>query len=403
MHIIRNVESISQLRDIRQTAEQQGLRMVYLGDRSIRLVKDNLLEKGLAQISGQLKRENHRLDAFVNQIRRQESLQRGQPLPDRQTRIQLLVGQPIAAHVAVRFMGEVAPGAGRASPSQAQFDHAGRFLGLSTQGRALSELELADIEDSVQAKNSAHARETARVDREILLDMMFALDTNQPASNPEQSKVMEAAMRQCRQGWLRFDPQPQASGNLLRSVAKQFQAVGLADLAQKATALAREADIPKHSTQLHDNAFGREFETRLVDQLVDQPPAAALRAAHATGQYLHQQLQAMTADESAQALTDVASALRSDHRPWTSEVAELAAFMEQPTLDNYRQLMTPQAMTGYHLMATTLVGVKTALAMAQDTPWIMQANDNYLQWPASTILAARRQLSWPVEAGCSYR
>lgn len=379
MNLIRNIQSIDQLRQIHQNAQAVGLRVVYLGDHTVRLVKDSALERGLAHLTGQQRRENYRLDSFVNQLRRHDLAQQGKSLPDRSSRIAQLVGKPVAAHIALRFVEEMGTASRQTQNTEARFDHAGRFLGVGQTGRALTELELADIEDNVLSANSKSERTAARVDREVLLDMMHALQKALHQGTPEQEVQIRSALNACKSQWLSHGREAVVLGDRLRDLAQQLEPLGLQELSTHAKKLAQEADQTKQVTQLHDNTFGRQFETHFVDALVEQPPAAALDAARTTGQYLTQSLQAMDEQERGTALAQIAKSLRNDHRPWTAEVPAIAQFIQNPSLDNYRALMSPQDMSGYQMMAITMVGVKTALEMPLDTPWLLQANDNYQQ------------------------
>jgi hypothetical protein len=271
--------------------------VVYLGDHTVRLVKDSALERGLASLTGQKRRENYRLDNFVNQLRRQDLAQRGQNLQDRSSRIAQLVGKPVAAHIALRFVSGIDAGASASPKTEARFDHAGRFLGLDSPGRALTELELADIEDNVLSTNSKSERTVARVDREVLLDMMHALNEDLPSVTDEQKSQIQQNLNACKQQWLSHGNDPKALSGQLLNMAKELQEGGLHTLAAHAQKLAGEAGQAKQVTQLQDNTFGRQFETHFVDALVDQPPAAALIAARSTGQYLTESLEQIDAQD----------------------------------------------------------------------------------------------------------
>ncbi|OWQ44085.1 hypothetical protein CDL60_26920 [Roseateles noduli] len=157
------------------------------------------------------------------------------------------------------------------------------------------------------------------------------------------------------------------------------QQMPMRELRGEATSLNRQ--------QLHDNLYGRVFDSRFMQQLVDDPPAAVLSSTGAMSAAFAKRL-----DQEGEANDAAAAAVRDeligDPRPWMDRVpgltpllaatearearCALAAYLRSPVLDG------PDAVSRTLLMIRAGVASKTLAVEAgrsQDVPTFLQRSD----------------------------
>lgn len=165
-NFIHNVSSVSQLAGIVRLADARNEQVVYLGDRSVRIVKRNALERAANALTHQDKREAAALDRFASQLRESDNLAQGKPLQSRESRLQALIGNTIEARVASSFVAVAQPG-GQARASAAATTASSTPAALSAEARAAA----------LEASQEAAAAQTFRP----LHDVRLALSSHAEA------------------------------------------------------------------------------------------------------------------------------------------------------------------------------------------------------------------------------
>jgi hypothetical protein len=375
---IRNVDSVSQLLQVRQEAAKQGKDLVYLGDRQVRIVERGQISQVLSQLSGQARREARSLNEFAASLSRTEA---GVP-PDTELsfaqRSTQLIGKSLRPEVAVNYLGMATRDHGRTVSFNQRIglDHLGTITSLPDD---LSELELLELErgltTALNRTNAAGERTAARTEGECVLEMLGALRQAGAQASQDASTALSSAERSLGDLWLSGQMNQARAQAALAQVATELAAAAPA-LADQAQALAREVGKDKQLTQRHDNTFGRMFESSLAKGLVDHPSPPMLAAADAVNRFL---LQHMNTDQkhytSAQNIDILAKALAKDPRPWHAEVPRLHDFLAQPNAQTLAGLMAPPVQDGYHMLLTYWMAAKVSSDVTG--PWMEAANDNY--------------------------
>jgi hypothetical protein len=297
--VIHNVRNLQELAGIARLAEARGEQIVYLGEHSVRLVKYNALERAANRLSGQDVRQAQALDGFAGRLRQAQQEANGQPLSDRRTRLQALVGQTIDARVATHFVGQAKRQGGQTTgfDGPLQFDGQGRLQAVPTDADAVSELDLTLLESSVVTDlgraNARGDRTAARTESECVLEMLGALRearSRLPATpvGRARDEALADVEDSLRSLWLGGRMGQHNAQAILGAVAHRLinDLPGSDELASLASALAAEAGKDKAVTQRHDNTFGRLFESALAKHLVDQPSAEMLATADRVNAYL---------------------------------------------------------------------------------------------------------------------
>jgi hypothetical protein len=154
------------------------------------------------------------------------------------------------------------------------------------------------------------------------------------------------------------------------------------ELGAAAEKLRAAVGVQKPTTLYHDNVLGRRFETELVNVMVGNPPAPVLAAANKLGQGMLNELAKLSKNDAEFYLVGIAAKLKADSRPWASELPHVLAFIQDPSLENFKTMMTTNT-SGFDVVKQSWVGVKFALTVPM--PWGQTAIKNYNE----VILPAR--------------
>ncbi|OHV55592.1 peptidase C80 [Photorhabdus temperata] len=204
-------------------------------------------------------------------------------------------------------------------------------------------------------KNSAAEREAPRTESESLIAFMSRLEE---ADIPEATPLVERA----RKLWLTGQVTSKKTIRLFNDAAPQLQAYP--ELHALVCSLQIDAHRKKATTQYIDNLFGRRFDSELAHELVKTVSPDAIAAARRTGQFLVQEFEQWMRDTSVAPVRDIAirmqafaNVIQKDIRPWFSRVPELTTFLQQPTFDNFKTMMT-KVDNGFEMIKIPFLAVK---------------------------------------------
>lgn len=278
-----------------------------------------------------------------------------------------LLGSAINPRVADQFMDRV------------DFDGIGRLQGVR------HELSDPEIEQLMRARTrpltevpGAVQPAEPRPERDGLMDLIAHLATRRdPAAR--------ALCQSARAVWLGEVVDNAAMGKLLSSAA---QALSPSDpLQAKLAQLTAELARPKTLQQYHDNLHGRQFETALAVQLVQQPPAGTLRAMAQTNDFLLNHVLSMAPDDQEDTLHTIAGFIDDDPRPWFVSKPEIEAFVNDPGVDTLRRLLAAPA-DGLDLVKAAYIGHRVAVA-ANNTGAGLSTSDAAAAYYSEVVVPAR--------------
>ncbi|WP_198672902.1 alpha/beta fold hydrolase, partial [Photorhabdus sp. CRCIA-P01] len=237
------------------------------------------------------------------------------------------------------------------------FDGTGRIIGLKggiTQNEInrLIEWRITPLTRT----NSTAEREAPKTESESLVAFMSRLET---ANIPETMPLIGRARRL----WLTGQVTSKETIKLFDDAASQLQAYP--ELHALALSLQADAHREKSTTQYIDNLFGRRFDSELAHTLVKTASPDAIATSRRIGQFLvrefesYMQSQGSTARDGQiaikmQAFADV---IKKDIRPWFSRVPELTTFLQKPTFDNFKIMMT-KVDNGFEMIKIPFLAVK---------------------------------------------
>lgn len=288
-----------------------------------------------------------------------------------------------------------------------ELDHTGMVLGLKADAEPLGLEEIASLERSVLDKglretNAKGPRDVARTDREILLDMICTLQAaklDKPDAPQSYNEKLDDFVARCKSMWLSMPGTSQQKQDALRTSIGAGNVTELLDsIASWATSpairtaareLGSESEKLRHRTQHYDNTFGRAFESALVSKLIAHPPASVVSASAAIGHHLYDQIAGLDPALRQICLSNLASYLSHDPRPWHAETPDVDRFLASPTMANLEELLKPTSPSGYDVIKLHWVAVKASISFPpqRPAPWMQEANANY----ASVIVPSRSQ------------
>ena len=175
-------------------------------------------------------------------------------------------------------------------------------------------------------------------------------------------------------------------GALVDRAEKAFTALGddgLVGLCGKLKGQLPESDDALQPTQLHDNLYGRVFDTKLVSTLVKQPPAELLTASGKSGAAFAGMIADSPENEEA-AMYFVEHYVLEDKRPWSAAVpafGTLAAAKDgKAALAAIKAFLNTPPTTGQEIIAFSYLMAKMPQAQKQsghEPAWFQTASGNY--------------------------
>uniref|UniRef100_UPI002B41234F MARTX multifunctional-autoprocessing repeats-in-toxin holotoxin RtxA n=1 Tax=Photorhabdus africana TaxID=3097554 RepID=UPI002B41234F len=238
------------------------------------------------------------------------------------------------------------------------FDGTGRVVGLKgnvTQDEInhLIEWKITPLTRT----NSAAEREAPKTESESLIAFMSRLEA---ANIPEAESLIERV----RELWLTGQVTSKETIKLFNDAASQLQAYP--ELQVLVLSLQADAHRKKSTTQYIDNLFGRRFDSELAHTLVKTASPDAIAASRRIGQFLVQEFELYIQSTVGSTIRDAqiacrmqafAEKIKQDIRPWFSRVPELTAFLQKPTLDNFKIMMT-KVDNGFEMIKIPFLAVK---------------------------------------------
>ncbi|WP_323840302.1 MARTX multifunctional-autoprocessing repeats-in-toxin holotoxin RtxA [Photorhabdus africana] len=243
------------------------------------------------------------------------------------------------------------------------FDGTGRVVGLKgnvTQDEInhLIEWKITPLTRT----NSAAEREAPKIESESLIAFMSRLET---ANIPEAMPLIE----QARGLWLTGQVTSKETIKLFNDAASQLQAYP--ELQALVLSLQADARKKKLTTQYIDNLFGRRFDSEVAHTLVKTASPEAIAASRRIGQFLVREFELYMQNTASSTVRDgqvtngqitirmqaFAEKIKKDIRPWFSRVPELTAFLQKPTLDNFKIMMT-KVDNGFEMIKIPFLAVK---------------------------------------------
>ncbi|KGM26673.1 peptidase C80 [Photorhabdus luminescens] len=241
------------------------------------------------------------------------------------------------------------------------FDGTGRIVGLkgSVTPDEINQLIKWKI-TPLTRKNSTAEREAPKTESESLIVFMSRLDAeNIPEAGP--------LIKRARELWLTGQVTSQETIRLFDDAVNQLQAYP--KLHALALSLQADAHREKSTTQYIDNLFGRRFDSELAHTLVKTASPDAIATSRRIGQFLVQEFELYMQSTSGPTVSDgqiairmqaFAEKIKKDIRPWFSRVPELTAFLQKPTFDNFKIMMT-KVDNGFEMIKIPFLAVKMSL------------------------------------------
>ncbi|WP_036774514.1 MARTX multifunctional-autoprocessing repeats-in-toxin holotoxin RtxA [Photorhabdus australis] len=238
------------------------------------------------------------------------------------------------------------------------FDGTGRIVGLkgSVTQDEINQLIKWKI-TPLTRKNSTAEREAPKTESESLIVFMSRLEAE---NIPEAGPLIERA----RELWLTGQVTSRETIRLFNEALNQLQAYP--ELHGLVLSLHADAHREKSTTQYIDNLFGRRFDSELAHTLVKTASPDAIATSGRIGQFLVQEFELYMQSTSDSAVSDgqiairmqaFAEKIKKDIRPWFSRVPELTAFLQKPTFDNFKIMMT-KVDNGFEMIKIPFLAVK---------------------------------------------
>ena len=242
----------------------------------------------------------------------------------------------------------------------------------------------------------SHAkREAPRAPSDCLMHWIAAL-TAAHAQHP--SARIETEINAAKHIWLSHQITRDIVKQLLDSEAVALIQDGTHALLSLATALSESmgnATDPIPLPILHDNIYGRAFESFMSDHLVNAPPASALKAMQTVGKALSEILDKDITLAKYISL-HTANAISKDQRFWFPKVPRLKEYSQATTFGRAMMLLRiflkAPILTGHDCIAMAYLAAKFAVKAyrlsSKSMPYMRPANTNYHKFvkPAKTRL-----------------
>jgi hypothetical protein len=275
---------------------------------------------------------------------------------------QRLIGATIAPPTATRYLHRI------------EFDGFGRIVRFK---RPVSTSSAARIEAAriapLHATRSPHPREAGRTPRDCLtqlLHLAFKLGDAAPAGLVGSARALWMSGR--------------VSAAEVKALLERARA-GFRDAPQISALLQElhaQVGIGQSTAQLHDNLYGRHFDSEFARALVDAPPAALLAQSKRAGQSLYHLFTDTVSpysgarDETLQAL---ATLIEQDPRPWFRELSGIEPFLRDPAAQRLHRMLTHVA-TGFDVIKLPYLAARLSFAIQHvqgPPPWMQAANENF--------------------------
>lgn len=278
----------------------------------------------------------------------------------------------------------------------------GEMLGKKVE-KNLSVADLCRIIKSQHIPVSSATNQTSPFDKpvcstpsEVTMRWITTLARILPnVDNPEQQKLIMDLLQAQKSRWLTHDMNLEKTVKSLSDDSNVLRSHGLDHLANLAycenssvTDLvsllpATERDLPL--TRLHDNIYGRYFESVWIAELVNNPPQEVLNVMHAVGNGIADLLASQTEPTQKNLVKYLQKRVKGDMRFWFNQVDGVNQFTESvwpKSKDILLKLLRNEITNGFHSIAIPYLSVKlfngfSRIDDMKNATWFKQINSNY--------------------------
>lgn len=214
--------------------------------------------------------------------------------------------------------------------------------------------------------------------------------------NTEQQKKLITDLLQAQKSrWLAHDMNLEKTVKSLTNDSNALRSNGLNDLANLAycenspatdlVSLLPRNERDLHLTRLHDNIYGRYFESVWIAELVNNPPQEVLNVMHAIGNGIADLLESQ-ADSTQRTLVEyLQKRVKGDTRFWFNQVDGISQFPVSAwpkSKELLLKLLRNEITNGFESIAIPYLSVKLFNGFSQidnlrNAPWYQQINSNY--------------------------
>lgn len=238
---------------------------------------------------------------------------------------------------------------------------------------------------------------------EVTMHWITALDRALPdVSDPQQRELITRLLQSQKGRWLAHEMTLGETAASLRADSKALRANGLSALSDLAydeghgqTSLASRLPKSTHNlpvTRLHDNIYGRYFESVLVSELVTNPPQDVLTAMQTVGTGMADMIDQLPEAEQKKLVGYLQGCINGDQRFWFNQVPgmdQLAKASWPQSKQLLSELLRGPITTGFKSIVIPYLSVKlfcglsvTSLGKAD---WVRKINENY-----SSVMSVHR-------------
>ncbi|SCA63216.1 hypothetical protein SCG7086_AM_00090 [Chlamydiales bacterium SCGC AG-110-P3] len=221
---------------------------------------------------------------------------------------------------------------------------------------------------------STHERTHKRTPSEVTINALALLRS---AANeyPDQSDQLSKCAKECEDHILIHNLSLKATKEFLNEIKSNINDLELTDLSTKLDALLTQLPEQQSSrARLHDNVYGRVYDSAMINHLVQTPPEGVKSAMNITGKAFAAWLTNLGSTESQtfrnKTLNSTVKHVHADPRSWSPKVPGLKAIEEAETYDDalnaILDLLNTEPQTGFDCIALSYLTIKLSLAV-QDT------------------------------------
>ena len=227
------------------------------------------------------------------------------------------------------------------------FDGTGRVVGLREGWEELDNIDKLRLKHSIikplSRTNSPYEREAPKTETESLIE--FASSLRDKAGIPE----IDSLYQEIKSLWFDGGVSKENVKALLLKASEVLNEYPL--LQRKADALLSHVEKDSVISRQHDNLFGRVFESELGRKIISDIPESFVQTSIEYGSYLFDSFEEYISEKFAgdaesqnefvqETMQELASKIKGHARPWYSRVSALNEFITEPTLDNFRNMLT---------------------------------------------------------------
>lgn len=135
------------------------------------------------------------------------------------------------------------------------------------------------------------------------------------------------------------------------------------------------------TTRLHDNIYGRVFESRWIANLVDHPPAEVLETMHKIGVGMADTVAQLPEKQRKAAVEDLQKIVAKDERFWFGQVANIGEFATSKWPESgalLQKMLRANVETGPHAIAIPYLSVKLVWALDYDGGKASRTKENWV-------------------------